>query len=97
MSVTGGYLAPIKDSLPGTPFGTFNILPDGSKLLVGELKGLSGASTPMWALPTLGGSRSRLADLQGSSAAWSPDGQKLIFTTDRLSEVRRLFGTANHS
>src|SRR6201997_4678405 len=34
MSVNGGYLAPITGALPGTPFGIFNISPDGSKLLV---------------------------------------------------------------
>ena len=95
MSVNGGYLAPIKGALPGTPFGIFNISPDGSKLLVGELKGLSGASTPMWALPTLGGSPSRLADLQGISGAWSPDGQKLIFTNGTTLYVANADGTAS--
>jgi serine/threonine protein kinase/Tol biopolymer transport system component len=95
MSVNGGYLAPIKGALPGTPFGIFNISPDGSKLLVGELKGLSGASTPMWALPTLGGSPSRLADLQGISGAWSPDGQKLIFTNGTTLYVANADGTGS--
>jgi serine/threonine protein kinase/Tol biopolymer transport system component len=95
MSVNGGYLAPITGALPGTPFGIFNISPDGSKLLVSELKGLSGASTPMWALPTLGGSPSRLADLQGTSGAWSPDGQKLIFTNDTTLYVANADGTAS--
>jgi len=95
MSVNGGYLAPITGALPGTPFGIFNISPDGSKLLVGELKGLSGASTPMWALPTLGGSPSRLADLQGTSGAWSPDSQKLIFTNDTTLYVANADGTAS--
>ena len=95
MSVNGGYLAPIKGVLPGNPFGIFNISPDGSKLLVGELKGLSGASTPMWALPTLGGSPSRLADLQGTGGTWSPDGQKLIFTNDTTLYVANADGTAS--
>jgi eukaryotic-like serine/threonine-protein kinase len=95
MSVTGGYLAPITGALPGTPFGIFNISPDGSKLLVGELKGLSGASTPMWALPTLGGSPSRLGDLQGVGGAWSPDGQKLIFTNDTTLYLAHADGTAS--
>ena len=95
MSINGGYLAPIKGALPGTPFGIFNISPDGSKLLVAELKGLSGASTPMWALPTLGGSPSRLADIQGTSGAWSPDGQKLIFTNGTTLYVSNADGTAS--
>ncbi|HET9306046.1 MAG TPA: protein kinase [Candidatus Sulfotelmatobacter sp.] len=95
MSVNGGYLAPIKGALPGNPFGIFNISPDGSKLLVGELKGLSGASTPMWAMPTLGGSPSRLADLQGTGGTWSPDGQKLIFTSDTTLYLANADGTAS--
>jgi len=95
MSINGGYLAPIKVALPGTPFGIFNISPDGSKLLVGELKGLSGASTPMWVLPTLGGSPSRLADLEGISGAWSPDGQKLVFTKGSALYVANADGTAS--
>ena len=95
MSVNGGYLAPINAALPGTPFVVFNISPDGSKLLVGELKALSGASTPMWALPTLGGSPSRLADLQGTSGAWSPDGQKFVFSNNNTLYVASSDGTAS--
>ena len=95
MSVNGGYLAPIRGALPGTPFGIFNISPDGSKLLVGELKGLSGASTPMWALPTLGGSPSRLGDIEGVSGAWSPDGQKLIFVNGTTMYLAHADGTAS--
>jgi len=95
MSVNGGYLAPITGALPGTPFGIFNISPDGSKLLVGELKGLSGASTPMWALPTLGGSPSRLGDIEGVSGAWSPDGQKLIFMNGTTLYLAHADGTAS--
>jgi len=95
MSVNGGYLAPINGTLLGTPFGVFNMSPDGSKLLVGELKALSAASTPMWALPTLGGSPARLADLQGTSGAWSPDGQNLIFTNNNTLYVASSDGTAS--
>jgi eukaryotic-like serine/threonine-protein kinase len=95
MSVNGGYLAPINGALLGTPFGVFNISPDGSKLLVGELKALSGAPTPMWVLPTLGGSPYRLANLQGTSGAWSPDGKKLIFTNNSTLYIANSDGTGS--
>jgi len=95
MSVDGGNIAPITVALPRVRLGTLNVSPDGSKLLVGEERGLSSAPMPMWAVPTLGGSPSRLADLQGDSGAWSPDGQKLIFTNGAALYVANADGSAS--
>jgi len=82
MSVNGGNIAPIPApaALQGGSYWIANVSPDGSKLLAGERKGLSGAPVPLWAVPTLGGSPIRLADIQGDSGAWSPDGKKFVFT-----------------
>jgi len=95
MSVSGGNVAPITGGLPGVSFGIFNVSPDGSKLLAAEFRGLSGAPVPMWALPTLGGSPSRLADIQGNTGAWSPDGQKLIYTNGSTLYVANADGSAS--
>ncbi len=37
---------------------------------------------PVWILPLLAGSRRRLGSIQAFSAAWSPDGTALAYTTD---------------
>jgi Tol biopolymer transport system component len=80
MSVNGGNAAPVNVSLPGaTIYQLSSVSPDGSKLLIAQLSGLSNASVPMWSVPTLGGSPTRLADITGISGAWSPDGQKLVY------------------
>jgi Tol biopolymer transport system component len=95
MSVNGGNVAPIQAALPGVRLGYFNISPDGSKLLVGERRGLSFDPAPMWAIPTLGGSPTRLADLHGDSGAWSPEGQKLVFTNGATLYVANADGSAS--
>jgi eukaryotic-like serine/threonine-protein kinase len=62
MSMNGGSLAAIPGpaGLEGR-LGISSVSPDGSKLLVMQMRGLSGASVPLWAVPTLGGSPVRLA------------------------------------
>jgi serine/threonine protein kinase/Tol biopolymer transport system component len=95
MSLNGGDIAPITGVLPGSPFEIFNVSPDGSKLLVGELTTLTAAPVPMLAIPTLGGSHTRLADLHGDSGAWSPDGQKLVFTNSTALYVANADGSAS--
>jgi serine/threonine protein kinase len=80
MSVHGGNEARVNLNLPGTSlFQLSSVSPDGSKLLIAQLSGLSNASAPLWSVPTLGGSPLRLADIEGISGAWSPDDQKLLY------------------
>jgi eukaryotic-like serine/threonine-protein kinase len=81
MSVNGGSVAPVAATLPSTVTFIDGVSPDGSKLLAGAAKGMSGAAVPLWAVPTLGGSPVRLGDIEGNGGAWSPDGQKLIYTS----------------
>ncbi len=95
MSIVGGNVAPITGGLPGVPYGIRKVSPDGSKLLVTEFRGLSGASAPMWALPTLGGSPARLANTLGIGGAWSPDGQKLIYVSANTLYVADADGSAS--
>ena len=79
MSVSGGE--PRKLSLAPSP----NMVPvdlsaDGSELLVVDGQGAP-PKGPLWSLPILGGSPRRLADAVGESAAWSPDGKSLVYTS----------------
>ncbi len=82
MSVNGGSPAEIQGSsgLQGR-LGVSSISPDGSRLLVTQGGALSGASRPLWAVPTLGGSAVRLGNIMGIGGAWSPDEEKLIYTS----------------
>jgi len=96
MSVNGGNVAPVSVNLQNQTFGgTLNVSPDGSKLLAKEIKGLSGASGPLWAIPTLGGSPIRLADIEGNGGAWSPDGQRLVYTGGESLYMANADGSAS--
>jgi serine/threonine protein kinase len=78
-SVNGGETFPVPNSLEDTGFAnTFDISPDGSLLLMNTARGTS-LDGPLWSVPVVGGSPRRLGNLDGHSAAWSPDGTKLVF------------------
>ena len=81
MSITGGNPTPVPISMEGTVFGIEGVSPDGSKLLANEISGLGLASEAIWAIPTLGGSPIRVGDIKSSGAAWSADGQKLVYAS----------------
>ncbi len=79
MSVSGGE--PRKLSIAPSP----NMVPvdlsaDGSELLVVDGQGAP-PKGPLWSLPILGGSPRRLGDAVGESAAWSPNGKMLVYTS----------------
>jgi eukaryotic-like serine/threonine-protein kinase len=94
MSVNGGNLAVLTPpaGLEGN-LSISSVSEDGSKLLVAQQRGLSGASVPLWAVPTLGGSPARLADIQGIAGAWSPDGEKLVYAAGRILYIANADGS----
>ena len=96
MSVNGGSVAPVAATLPGAVTFIDGVSPDGSKLLVAAGKGLSAVSVPFWAVPTLGGSPARLGNIEGVGGAWSPDGQKLIYTSGSALFVSDADGGGSH-
>jgi serine/threonine protein kinase/Tol biopolymer transport system component len=50
-----------------------DISPDNAELLVLDVAG-SGLDSPLWMMATLGGTPSRVGDLEAHSATWAPDG-----------------------
>ncbi len=59
------------------------------------MKGFSYAPAPLWAVPTLGGSPARLGDIEGIDGAWSPDGQKLVYTSGNALYISNADGSAS--
>jgi Tol biopolymer transport system component/predicted Ser/Thr protein kinase len=95
MSLDGESLAPVSIHLGNHIYAISSVSPDGSKLLTAQLSAMSGAAAPLWAVPTLGGSPIRLADIQGIAGAWSPDGQKLIYVNGNAVYVANANGTGS--
>jgi Tol biopolymer transport system component/DNA-binding winged helix-turn-helix (wHTH) protein len=72
----GGEATPVATPFPNTRL--LDISPDGLELLAGSS---SGGEMPLWALPTAGGSPRRLGRVIAHDAAWSPDGQRMIYAS----------------
>lgn len=79
VSVAGGEPAPIPTPCPGVTL--FGISPDRSELLVGSVT-TGEQDVPVWALPLVASSPRRLGSVIAHDAAWSPDGQKLVYARD---------------
>jgi eukaryotic-like serine/threonine-protein kinase len=79
MSVSGGDpqkipITPSPDMVP------VDLSPDGSDVLVADGQGAP-PKGPLWSIPVLGGSPRRLGDSVAETAAWSPDGKGLAYTS----------------
>jgi len=77
VSISGGDPTPIP--APSTNMFAVGVSSDGSQLLVLDAQA-SATETPLWSLPTLGGSPRKLGDAVGRSAAWSPNGGILAYS-----------------
>jgi len=81
-------------SLVPSPFSNFRALdlsPDHKKLLVASMRG--GSDDEFWALPVASGSPERVGDLTGRDAAWSADGQHLVFAKGPVLYLATASGT----
>jgi Tol biopolymer transport system component/DNA-binding winged helix-turn-helix (wHTH) protein len=76
VSVAGGESALIATPFQNTLLG--DITPDGSSLLIGSFSG-TGKEGPVWILPLPAGPPHPLGAMTAHSAAWSPDGRRLLF------------------
>jgi len=82
VSISGGAVATIPS--PSPLLFPSSVSPDGSKVLMVDTQaGMTAPTGPFWALPVIGGSPVRLADVVGGDGAWSPDGTTLAYTQDK--------------
>jgi Tol biopolymer transport system component/DNA-binding winged helix-turn-helix (wHTH) protein len=78
VSVTGGVEAPVQLGIGDAWSG--GVSPDGSTLLIISQEGGQGPSDSLWSFRLVGGSLRHLANAV-LSAAWSPDGEKIVYAT----------------
>ena len=71
-----------------------DISPDRTELLLGRA-GVGMETCELWVAPLLGGSARRLGDLDAHdcAAAWSPDGQQVVYARGRELHIARSDGT----
>ena len=78
VSATGGDVAHV--SVPSPTMVLLGASPDGSALLVADEVGQTSFRGPLWSVPVLGGPLRKLGDITATCAAWSPDGQKIVYS-----------------
>ncbi|WP_433972637.1 hypothetical protein [Tunturiibacter lichenicola] len=68
------------------PFPAMSLLavsPDGATLLVTDTVAQAAVRGSFWEVPVLGGSPRRLGEVGGQAAAWSPDGEMIVYADGR--------------
>ena len=77
MSGSGGEVAHVP--VPAPTMSLLAVSPDGATLLVADEVGQTAFHGLLWEVPVLGGSPRRLGEAAGQAAAWSPDGQMIVY------------------
>ena len=91
IAASGGE--PARMPMPSPSFRLWDVSPDGSSLLAGEI--LTYNQGPLWTVPILGGSPHRVGNLVATAAAWSPDGQRVAYAQDGDLFVAQSDGTGS--
>jgi Tol biopolymer transport system component/DNA-binding winged helix-turn-helix (wHTH) protein len=79
VAMSGGDTAPV-----ATPFRSAQlagISSDHAHILLADLYSPTVIDMPFYSLPVVGGTARRLGEFSGHDAAWSPDGQALVYAT----------------
>ena len=104
-STTGGDVARIP--VPFQAAILADLSPDGTQLLVRANRDNPGTRaatpSPLWIVPVLGGAPRPVGDIQALTAAWSPDGRTIAYTTQSdlfvvgvdASQPRKLWTATN--
>jgi len=101
VAASGSEVARIK--APSATMVLLSVSPDGSTLLAYDEVGQTAFNGPLWAIPVLGGSARRLGNVADQTAAWSPDGDRIVYANDRDlyisksdgSESKRLYSATD--
>jgi len=93
VSSTGGEVAQV--SIPAPTMSLLAVSPDGATLLVADEVGTA-FHGPLWGVPVLGGSARRLGEAAGQAAAWSPDGQRIVYAEGNDLFLARSDGSETH-
>jgi Tol biopolymer transport system component/tRNA A-37 threonylcarbamoyl transferase component Bud32 len=90
VSGSGGEVAFV--AAPTPTMELLAVSPDGARLLVADEVG----NRQLWTVPVLGGSPRRLGEAIGRAAAWSPDGQMIVYANGQDLFVARSDGAEPH-
>jgi serine/threonine protein kinase/Tol biopolymer transport system component len=94
VSGSGGEIVHIP--VPAPTMILFAVSPDGATLLVSDEVGQTAFHGPLWEVPVLGGSPRRLGDADGQDAAWSPDGQMIVYADGHDLFLAKSDGSGRH-
>lgn len=75
-STAGGEMRPLEAPFRNTPI--FDLSPDNSEFLIGELTSLR-VDVPLWIWPVQGGSPIRVGEIVADNAVWCPDGKRITY------------------
>jgi serine/threonine protein kinase/Tol biopolymer transport system component len=94
VALSGGEVARV--SVPAPTMFPLAVSPDGATLLVADEVGQTAFNGQLWGLPVLGGPPRRLGDAAGQAAAWSPDGQTIVYGDGHDLWLMRSDGSDSH-
>jgi serine/threonine protein kinase len=94
VSSGGGETVPL--NVPFDMSVILDISPNASELLVTSASDNPDMNNALWAVPALGGSPRRLGNVKSVFAAWSPDGNKLVYAQGSDLYIARSDGADSH-